>query len=232
MGRKVNPHGLRLGFNKDWSSHWFAPKSFAENLMADSKIRAIVLKKYQRSGIALIEIFRNRSELTVAIHTAKPGIIIGRSGQGALDLKASIDRALFGSLPATQRPILRLNIIEVKSPELSARIVADTIANQLERRISVKRAIRQAMERSMERRAKGIKIKVSGRLGGAEIARAESMSSGSIPLQTVRSDINYAQAEAKTTFGIIGVKVWIYLGESDKLPMETAEQQPARTKSR
>ena len=230
MGQKVNPTGLRLGFNKNWTAHWFSSKNFAGFLKEDYTIKQIIEKKYKRSGIASIDIFRSRGSLVVTIQTSKPGIIIGRSGAGAQELRAQIEKALFKGLSGKERPTLRLNIIEMKNPELSATIVAENIANQLERRISVKRAIRQAVERSMEKKAKGIKIKVSGRLNGAEIARNEIVSNGSIPLQTLRSDISYALAEAHTTYGVIGVKVWIYLGELDHMPAEQTTDQPSRYK--
>ena len=230
MGQKVNPTGLRLGFNKSWSSHWFSSKEYSKCLQQDAEIKKLIFAKYQRSGIGSVEIFRNRGDIVVTIHTSKPGIIIGRSGAGAQELKGKIEKLLFKNLSSKERPSFRLNIVEIKNPELNATIVAENIANQIERRISVKRAIRQAIERTMEKKAKGIKVKVSGRLGGAEIARSEANSSGSIPLQTLRSDINYALAEAKTTFGVIGVKVWIYLGESAQLPTEQITEQPSRYK--
>jgi small subunit ribosomal protein S3 len=230
MGQKVNPIGLRLGFNRGWSSHWFSTKEYSKCLQQDDMIKTIIRGKYARASISSIEIFRNRGDIVVNIHTAKPGIIIGRSGAGAQELRSMIEKKLFQGLTIKERPNFRLNIVEVKNPELSATIVAENIANQIERRISVKRAIRQAMERTMEKKAKGIKIKVSGRLGGAEIARSEAASSGSIPLQTLRSDISYALGEAKTTFGVIGVKVWIYLGESDQMPVDQPTSQPPRFK--
>lgn len=222
MGQKVNPVGLRLGFNKTWTSHWYSDKNYAAYLKEDASIRQMVAKRYPNSGIAQVDIFRNRGELTISIHTSKPGVIIGRSGVGAQDLRARTEKMLFAGLAIKDRPSLRINIIEVKVPELCAQIVAENIANQIERRISAKRAIRQAIERTMEKRALGIKIKVAGRIGGAEIAREENQSNGSIPLQTIRSDISYALAEAHTTFGIIGVKVWIYLGPSETMPSESA----------
>lgn len=232
MGQKVNPVGARLGFNKNWSTHWFSEKNYSQFLHEDSQIRDIIKKKYLRSGIAEIELFRNRGDIVVNIRTSKPGIIIGRSGAGAQDLKLKLEKQIAKTALAGTKPTLRLNILEIKNPELSAHIVAENIAGQIERRISVKRAIKQAMERTMEKRAKGIKIRVSGRLGGAEIARSEIVSSGSIPLQTIRSDVDYALAEAHTTFGVIGIKVWIYLGESDKMPMEQTNEQPSKSKSR
>lgn len=228
MGQKVNPNGFRLGFNKSWSSHWFTGKNLVTGLQEDDSIRKAVLKRYARSGIASIEIFRNRGDVVVNINTSKPGIIIGRSGKGAQELKASLEAAIAAIRKTDKKVIVRLNIVEVKAPELSAQIVADTIAGQIERRIAVKRTMRQAIERTMERRAKGIKIKIAGRLNGAEIARNEVMSNGSIPLQTLRSDISYAHATAVTTYGTIGIKVWIYLGESDQLPSAQPAEQPAR----
>lgn len=221
MGQKVNPVGLRIGFNKGWSAHWFSQKNYASFLQDDAKINAVINKKHARAGIGQIQIFRNRGELVITVNTAKPGLIIGRNGTGAQDLKKKLEYELFRTLPGKERPNLRLNIVEIKNPELSAKVVAENIAGQLERRISVKRAIRQAVERTMEKKAKGIKVKVSGRLNGAEIARSENAASGSIPLQTIRSDVDYALAEAHTTYGVIGVKVWIYLGESDTFPMES-----------
>lgn len=221
MGQKVNPVGIRIGFNKSWSSHWFNNRNYAQYLKDDNTIKELINKRHVNSGVAKIEIFRSNSDLVVTIHSSKPGVIIGRSGVGAQDLKAKMEHALFKSISPKERPVLRINILEVKSPELHARIVAETIAGQLERRISVKRAIKQALERTMEKKAKGIKIRVAGRLGGAEIARSETLHKGSIPLQTIRSDIDYAQAEAHTTYGIVGIKVWIYLGESDTFPVET-----------
>jgi len=229
MGQKVNPHGARLGFNKNWSAHWFSQRNYAEFLQQDGIIRRIVSEKYIRAGIDEVEIFRSRGEITIAIHTSKIGVIIRRSGVGIQELRAALEKALFPGISPKDRPAIRISVLEVKNPELSARIVAENIAGQIERRISVKRAIRQACERTMEKRAKGIKVRVSGRLGGAEIARSESSAVGSIPLQTLRSNLSYAQTEAKTTFGVIGVKVWIYLGQSDEIPAETSTEQPARS---
>lgn len=224
MGQKVNPNGLRLGFNKNWSAHWFAEKNFAVNLEQDRLVRQLIDKKFVRAGINSVEIFRRSGELLISIVTSKPGIVIGRGGAGSTDLRNKIEHTLFKQVNHKDRPKVRLNIVEFKNPELSAKLVAETIAGQLERRIAVKRAIRQAIERTMERRAKGIKIRVSGRLNGAEIARSENASNGSIPLQTMRSDISYSLSEAKTTYGILGVKVWIYLGDSDEMPAEPTEQ--------
>jgi small subunit ribosomal protein S3 len=221
MGQKVNPTGVRLGFNKNWTAHWFGGKNYAKFLQEDAIIKDVIEKRYHNSGVSKVDIFRSRGEIVVSIHSSKPGVIIGRSGVGAQELKATMEKALFKSVNHKERPTLRITIVELKSPELSAKVVAENIAGQIERRIAVKRAMRLAVERTMEKKAKGIKIRISGRLGGAEIARSESTSSGSIPLQTLRSDVSYALAEAKTTYGVIGVKVWIYLGESDTYPLET-----------
>jgi small subunit ribosomal protein S3 len=228
MGQKVNPNGARLGFNRNWTSHWFSGKNMVSGLQEDHAIKTVINSRYKRSGVSLIETFRNRGDVVVNIHTAKPGIIIGRSGKGVQELKQKLEAAIASIRKTTDKVSLRLNIVETKAPELSAQVVADTIAGQIERRISVKRAMRQAIERTMERKAKGIKVKVAGRLNGAEIARDEVMSNGSIPLQTLRSDISYAQATAVTTYGAIGIKVWIYLGQSDSLPMAQPVEQPSR----
>ena len=232
MGQKVNPIGVRLGFNRNWYSHWFSERNFAYNLKEDFAVKEIINKKYPRSGIDSIEIFRNRGDLAITINTAKPGIIIGRSGAGAQELKSLVEKQVFKNHSAQERPKVRISIVEFKNPELSARIVGENIANQIERRISVKRAIKQAMERTLEKKAKGIKIRVSGRSGGAEIARSEVVSQGSIPLQTLRSNVSYALVEAHTTYGIIGIKVWIYLGESDTFNIDTPSEQPNRNKAR
>jgi small subunit ribosomal protein S3 len=220
MGQKVNPVGFRLGFNVGWSSHWFAnSKDYAKLLQEDDAIRSIITKRYSRASIASIELYRNRGDIVVTIHTGKPGVIIGRGGAGSQELRRLIDEKLNKLYAGLKKPGLRLNIVEVKNPELSAAIVAESIAGQIERRISVKRAIRQSVERTMEKKAKGIKIKVTGRLNGAEIAREENVANGSIPLQTLRSNISYSLAQAHTTYGVIGIKVWIYLGESDTFPI-------------
>jgi small subunit ribosomal protein S3 len=229
MGRKVNPVGFRLGFNKNWSAHWFGHGNrYSQYLEEDSRIRDIINKKHGRAGISEISISRNRGDIVVSISTSKPGILIGRSGSGSQDLKAQLERTLAIGKQAGEKQNVRLNIIELKTPETSAKLVAETIAGQIERRIAVKRAIRQAIERSMEKHVKGIKVRVSGRLGGAEIARSEVSSSGSIPLQTLRSNVDYAMAEAVTTYGVIGVKVWIYSGESANMPAETTTQSSHR----
>ena len=191
MGQKVNPHGFRVGVIKDWDTRWFANgKAFADNLISDYEIRKFLKKKLYAAGIAKIEIERAAGKITVNIHTAKPGVVIGRGGAGVEALKKELKRA-----------------------ETNAQLVAENVAQQLERRISFRRAMKQCIGRSMKAGAKGIKITCGGRLGGAEIARCESYHEGSIPLQTLRADIDYGFAEAHTTYGRIGVKVWIYKGE-------------------
>ncbi|MFR4251830.1 MAG: 30S ribosomal protein S3 [Christensenellales bacterium] len=206
MGQKVNPHGFRVGVIKDWDTRWFANgKAFADNLISDYEIREFLKKKLYAAGIAKIEIERAAGKITVNIHTAKPGIVIGRGGAGVEALKKELNKV--AGAPCN------INIIEVKRAETNAQLVAENVAQQLERRISFRRAMKQSIGRSMKAGAKGIKITCGGRLGGAEIARSESYHEGSIPLQTLRADIDYGFAEAHTTYGRIGVKVWIYKGE-------------------
>ena len=206
MGQKVNPHGLRVGIIKEWDSRWYADKaSFGDNLVEDYKIRKFLKKKLFQSGLARIEIERASNKVRINIHTAKPGIIIGKGGAEIEKIKTE--------LMAIIKKDIALNIIEIKNPDLNAQLVAENIAAQLERRISFRRAMKQCMQRTMKMGAKGIKTSVSGRLGGAEIARCEHYHEGTIPLQTLRADIDYGFYEADTTYGKIGVKVWIYKGE-------------------
>ncbi len=206
MGQKVNPHGLRVGIIKDWDARWYASKKdFADNLIEDVKLREMLKKQLFHAGISKIEIERAANRIKVNIYTAKPGIVIGKGGTGVDALKKDIEKF-------TKKTTI-LNIVEVKSPDMDAQLVAENIAAQLERRISFRRAMKQAMQRTMKAGAKGIKTMVSGRLGGADIARSEGYHEGTIPLQTLRADIDYGFAEADTTFGKIGVKVWIYKGE-------------------
>ncbi len=205
MGQKVNPHGFRVGVIKDWDTRWFANgKAFADNLISDYEIRKFLKKKLYAAGIAKIEIERAAGKITVNIHTAKPGVVIGRGGAGVEALKKELNKVAGTAC--------NINIIEVKRAETNAQLVAENVAQQLERRISFRRAMKQCIGRSMKAGAKGIKITCGGRLGGAEIARSESYHEGSIPLQTLRADIDYGFAEAHTTYGRIGVKVWIYKG--------------------
>jgi small subunit ribosomal protein S3 len=206
MGQKVNPHGLRVGVIKDWDSKWFAgKKEFGDQLVEDHKIRNFVKKTCYNAGIAKIGIERKQNRVFIAIHAAKPGIIIGRGGAEIEKLKAQIEKL-------TNKTV-NLNIMEVKNPDTNAQLVAENIAAQLENRISFRRAMKQVMGRAMRMGVKGIKTAVSGRVGGAEIARTEQYHEGTIPLQTLRADIDYGFAQAKTTYGILGVKVWIYKGE-------------------
>lgn len=206
MGQKVNPNGFRVGVIRDWNTRWYAnQKDFANYLIEDYKIREFLKKKLYQAGVSKIEIERAANKISVNIHTAKPGIIIGRGGTGVDIIKSDVTK-LIG------KPC-NINIIEVKHSEADAQLVAENIAQQLEKRISFRRAMKQAISRSMKSGVKGIKTICSGRLGGAEIARSEAYHDGSIPLQTIRADISYGFAEAHTTYGRIGVKVWIYKGE-------------------
>lgn len=215
MGQKVNPHGARVGVIFDWSTRWFADKkTFADNLIEDNKVRKVLKEKYYATGISRIDIERSAARMTINIFTGKPGMIIGRGGKGIEDLKAFIEKTI--GHPVT------LNILEVKNPDCDAQLVAENIAQQLEKRISFRRAVKQSMQRTMRAGAKGIKAGVSGRIGGADIARSEHYHEGSIPLQTLRANIDYGFAEAKTTYGRIGVKVWIYKGQILKQPKKIA----------
>lgn len=207
MGQKVHPHGLRVGVIKDWDAKWYADdKSFADNLIEDNKIRKYVKKNYYTSGISKIEIERASKKVKLNIFTAKPGMIIGKGGQGIEAIKAGIQKI------AENKNVL-INIVEVKSPEADAQLMSENIAQQLEKRISFRRAMKQTIQRAMRTGVKGVKTTCAGRLGGAEIARNESYHEGTIPLQTLRADIDYGFAEANTTYGKIGVKVWVYKGE-------------------
>jgi len=206
MGQKVNPHGLRIGIIKDWDTKWYSnDKNFGDQLVEDVKIRNFIKKKLFISGISRIEIERATNKIKVNIHTAKPGLVIGKGGAGIEELRKEVEEL-------TGKSVL-INITEIKTPDLDAQLVAENIASQLEKRISFRRAMKQAMLRARKLGAKGIKTSVSGRLGGAEIARREHYHEGTIPLQTLRADIDYGFAEADTTYGKIGVKVWIYKGE-------------------
>ena len=206
MGQKVNPHGIRLGIVKDWDAKWYADKDFADNLHEDIKIRSYLKKKLQIAGVSRIETERSKNRLKLTIHTAKPGMVIGRGGSGIEEIKAGLKKY-------TKAKRVDINIAEIKQPDLDATLVAENIASQLERRIAFRRAMKQAVGRTMRLGAKGIKIACGGRLGGAEIARKEFYREGSIPLHTLRADIDYGTAEAHTTYGRIGIKVWIFKGE-------------------
>ncbi len=207
MGQKVHPHGIRLGIVKTWDAKWYADKDFATNLHEDIKIRKAIKtdKQLASAGVSRIEIERSEKRLKLTIHTAKPGMVIGRGGAGIEDIKNKLKKL-------TDKRV-DINIMEIRQPDLDALLVAENIASQLERRIAFRRAMKQSVGRTMRLGAKGIKIACSGRLGGAEIARSESYREGSIPLHTLRADIDYGFAEANTTYGRIGIKVWIFKGE-------------------
>lgn len=206
MGQKVNPHGLRVGIIKDWDSKWYADKkNFNQLLVEDHKIREFVKKKLFISGISKIEIERAANKIKLTVYTAKPGMVIGRGGSGVEELRVALEKM-------TKKGVV-VNVEEIKVPELDAQLVAENIASQLERRVTFRRAMKQAIQRTMRSGAKGIKTAVSGRLGGADMARTEGYSEGTIPLQTLRADIDYGFAEADTTYGKLGVKVWLYKGE-------------------
>ena len=221
MGQKVNPHGARVGVILDWSTKWYAgKKDFSNNLIEDYKLRKMLKEKLDASGVSSIDIERSASKVSVTIHTAKPGIVIGRGGDGVEALKKEIE--------AFTGKAVSLNIMEIKLPDADAQLVAENIAQQLEKRVSFRRAMKQTIGRAMKTPGvKGIKTKVSGRLGGADIARSEGYHEGSIPLQTLRADIDYGFAEAKTTYGRIGVKVWIYKGQVLQGMKKAEEAAPA-----
>ena len=227
MGQKVNPKGLRIGVIKDWDSRWYADKEFSAYLLEDHKIRQFIKEKLFIAGVSKVEIERAASRVKVNIFTAKPGIVIGRGGQEVENLRQILEKM-------TGKKV-NINITEVKRPELDAQLVAESVATSLEKRIAFRRAMKQTMTRTMRMGAEGIKIMCSGRLGGAEIARTEWTSDGKVPLHTLRADIDYAFAEANTTYGKIGVKVWIYKGEvlpKKNLPLakEAAEQRSRRNR--
>jgi len=206
MGQKIHPHGLRVGVIKDWDSRWYASdKDFGDSVVEDYNIRKFVKKALYSAGVAKIEIEKKANKVTIFVHAAKPGIIIGRGGAGIEKIKADVSKLI--------NKDVNINIVEVKHAEQNAQLVAENIASQLERRISFRKAMKGTMGRTMKMGAKGIKTNCSGRLGGAEIARSEHYHEGTIPLQTIRADIDYGFAEANTTYGKIGVKVWIYKGE-------------------
>ena len=205
MGQKVNPHGLRVGIVKDWDAKWYADKDYAANLHEDVLIRNFLKKTLFIAGISRIEIERTNKRIKLVIHTAKPGMVIGRGGAGIEDIRKALKRF-------TDKQI-DVNIAEIKQADMDAVLVAENIASQLERRVAFRRAMKQAVSRTIRMGAKGIKVTVGGRLGGAEIARSESYREGSIPLHTLRADIDYGTAEAHTTYGRLGVKVWIFKGE-------------------
>ena len=218
MGQKVNPHGARVGVIYDWSTRWYAgKKDFANNLNEDFRLRKMLKEKFYACGISRIDIERSAARMTVTLYTGKPGMIIGRSGKGIEDLRADVEKFLGHAA--------NIRVMDVKNPDADAQLIAENIAQQLEKRIAFRRAMKQSIQRANKAGAKGVKVAISGRLGGADIARTEHYHEGSIPLQTLRANIDYGFAEAKTTYGRLGVKVWVYKGQV--LPKAKKPAQPA-----
>ncbi len=225
MGQKVNPNGYRVGVIKDWESRWYAKKkNFGDTLVEDYELREYLLETLAPAGVPKVEIERDAKRVRINIHVAKPGMVIGRGGAEIEKLKADLEKKVGKAVS--------LNIIEIKTPDVNAQLVAESIAGQLERRISFRRALKQSIGRAMKAGARGIKCQASGRLGGAEIARSETYKEGTIPLQTIRADIDYGFAEAKTTYGRIGVKVWIYAGEVLQVSNNENRRRPDRRRPR
>ena len=214
MGQKVNPIGFRLGITRTWDSRWFAKRDYGKLLHEDIKLRKYLKEKLFSAGIARIEIERAASKVKINVHTARPGIVIGKKGSGVESLKADVQRL--------SKNEVFLNIIEVKKPEANATLIAENVAGQLEKRVAFRRAMKKCMTAAFKQGIKGIKIRVSGRLGGAEIARTEWYSEDSVPLHTLRANIDYGTAEGHTTYGIIGVKAWVYNGEIQTLKKQAA----------
>ncbi|MCR4886590.1 MAG: 30S ribosomal protein S3 [Clostridiales bacterium] len=218
MGQKVNPHGARVGVIYDWSTRWYAgKKDFANNLNEDFRLRKMLKEKFYACGISRIDIERSAARMTVTLYTGKPGMIIGRNGKGIEDLRADVEKFLGHAA--------NIRVMDVKNPDADAQLIAENIAQQLEKRIAFRRAMKQSIQRANKAGAKGVKVAISGRLGGADIARTEHYHEGSIPLQTLRANIDYGFAEAKTTYGRLGVKVWVYKGQV--LPKAKKPAQPA-----
>jgi small subunit ribosomal protein S3 len=206
MGRKVHPYGFRVGVTKDWQSKWFADqRHYPELALEDARLRKLIMKTLPDAGVSSVTIDRNANQVTMTVHTAKPGIVIGRGGANAEMLRGLLQSA-------TERRI-RLNIEEIRVPELDAYLVAKSVADQLERRVAFRRAMKQSVQRTMQRGALGCRVKIGGRLGGSEMSRTEQEMQGRVPLHTLRADIDFGQAEANTTFGVIGVRCWIYKGD-------------------
>lgn len=214
MGHKVNPIGLRLGIIKDWQSHWYADRKFHELLAEDLTVRSFIKQKYAEAGVSKVEIERTAKEITLTIHAARPGVVIGRGGQKVDEMRDALDKL-------TNKRV-RVNVQEVKEPALDAYLVARSVAEQIERRVSYRRAMKQAITRAIQSGAKGVKVSAAGRLMGAEIARRETLHQGRVPLHTLRADIDYGFTEAATMLGRIGIKVWIYKGEI--LPVRAEEE--------
>ena len=219
MGQKVHPYGFRLGFNKTWRSRWYADRDYAALLHEDLGLRADLKKRFSHAGVSKIDIERAANKLKLDIHTSRPGIIIGRKGTEVEKLKADIQKR-------TRREVF-INIQEIQKPELDAQLISESVALQLEKRVAFRRAMRKAVESALRFGARGIKVRVGGRLNGAEIARSEWYLHGQLPLQTLRADIDYGFWEARTTYGVIGVKVWLYKGE--RLLPQTGREEEYRT---
>jgi small subunit ribosomal protein S3 len=219
MGQKVNPIGFRLGITRTWDSRWFAKKDYAKLLHEDLKLREYLKGKLYGAGISRIDIERAASKVKINVHTARPGIVIGKKGAGVESLKAEVQKL-------SKNEVL-LNIIEVKKPEANAQLIAENVGSQLEKRVAFRRAMKKCMTSAFKQGIKGIKIRVSGRLGGAEIARTEWYSEDSVPLHTLRANIDYGTAEAHTTYGIIGIKTWVYLGEAPTLKKQAIAEAKA-----
>lgn len=216
MGQKVNPHGFRLGISKKQSANWYAKgKDFSKNLIEDLKVREHLSKKLKNSSISKVELERSADSFVVNIHTARPGIIIGKRGEEIENLKKSVEKIVKGPT--------QINIKEVRKPDLDAKILAEGVAQQLEKRVMFRRAMKRTVQSALRQSAKGVRIEVSGRLNGAEIARTEWYREGRVPLHTLRADIDYGTAEALTTYGIIGVKVWVYKGEITEDPYKNGQ---------
>jgi small subunit ribosomal protein S3 len=222
MGHKVHPYGFRLGVIRDWQTHWYSDRaeSYRTHALEDDKIRKIILRKHKEAAVSKVEIDRKASEVRAVIYSARPGVVIGRGGQRVEELRRELEAA-------TGKRV-RVDIHEIRQPEMEAVLVAQSIADQIERQVSFRRAVKQAVSRTMQAGAKGVRVVVSGRLGGAEIARREKAMAGRVPLHTLRADIDFGIAEAKTQMGQIGVKVWVYRGE---VMAEARQRQPAAVES-
>jgi len=223
MGQKVSPNGLRLGINKYWQSRWFATKDYARFLNEDIKIRSVLEEQLANAGTAKIEIERTADEIKVDVYTSKPGVVIGKRGTNINDIREMVQNEVSKNI--------QLNIIEVKKPEIIAKLVAESIASQLEGRVSFRKAMKKSVSLAIKAGAKGIRVQCAGRLGGAEMARTEWYREGRVPLHTLRADIDYGFAEANTTFGKIGVKIWIYLGDTIFDKKELDERKEAASKA-
>ena len=222
MGQKVHPHGFRLGYIYDWNSKWFADRNYTDQLHEDLSIRKAIVKMLPEAGISRVEIERNANQITVSIHTARPGIVIGRGGQRVDELRNRLEKV------SGRR--VRVNINEIRLPEIEAPLVARAVAEQIERRVSHRRAIKQAAMRAMQRGAQGVRIRIAGRLGGSDMSRTDQERQGRVPLHTLKADVDYGTSEARTTLGRIGVKVWIYKG--DKVTERTAPPRSAVERAR